>query len=147
MGIFDAFKGSRDKAGKAAEAVKEQVQEQTSAGASAPASPARSSADATSRFTEEAASATQAAADRLRAEAAAPDLAREDAQREERPAASKDTEPKSRTYTVKPGDSLAAIARHELGDELRWHEIYALNKETIGGNPDLILPGTVLRLP
>ncbi|MEU8461790.1 LysM domain-containing protein [Streptomyces sp. NPDC029003] len=54
---------------------------------------------------------------------------------------------KKRTYTVKPGDSLSAIARHELGNEARWRELYAMNRGVVGANPDLIHPGTVLTLP
>ncbi|MDB5095976.1 MAG: LysM domain/BON superfamily protein [Cyanobacteria bacterium RYN_339] len=50
-------------------------------------------------------------------------------------------------YRVKTGDSLRAIACAKLGDEQRWPEIYALNRRTIGGNPDLIFPGQMLRLP
>ncbi len=54
---------------------------------------------------------------------------------------------KKRTYTVKPGDSLPAIARHELGNEARWRELYAMNRGVVGSNPDLIQPGMVLTLP
>ncbi|HEY9856935.1 MAG TPA: LysM peptidoglycan-binding domain-containing protein [Stenomitos sp.] len=52
-----------------------------------------------------------------------------------------------RSYTVKPGDTLSGIARTQLGDANRWHEIYNLNKTVIGSNPNLIKPGQVLRLP
>ncbi|MFH7597115.1 LysM domain-containing protein [Streptomyces racemochromogenes] len=52
-----------------------------------------------------------------------------------------------RTYTVKAGDSLAAIARRELGNEARWRELYAMNRGVIGADPDLIHPGQVLTLP
>ncbi|GAA2616305.1 MULTISPECIES: LysM peptidoglycan-binding domain-containing protein [Streptomyces] len=54
---------------------------------------------------------------------------------------------KKRTYTVKPGDSLSAIARQELGNEARWRELYAMNKGVVGPSPDLLRPGTVLTLP
>lgn len=53
----------------------------------------------------------------------------------------------ARTYTVKAGDSLSKIAKHEYGDAAQWHKIYEANKETIGKNPDLIHPGQTLRLP
>jgi predicted chitinase len=52
-----------------------------------------------------------------------------------------------KTYTVAPGDSLWAIAQAKLGDGSRWPEIYELNKDVVGENPDLIHPGQVLRLP
>ncbi len=57
------------------------------------------------------------------------------------------------TYTVQPGDSLWRIAEKRLGDPLRWHEIWALNRgRDMGGGrifhrAGLILPGWVLLLP
>lgn len=48
---------------------------------------------------------------------------------------------------VDRGDSLSEIAQDRLGDAARWPTLYALNKATIGGDPDLIQPGQVLRLP
>ncbi len=57
------------------------------------------------------------------------------------------TENKAKTYTVDSGDNLSAIAKQELGDANRWREIYELNKEVIGKNPDLIQPGMELKLP
>jgi LysM repeat protein len=50
-------------------------------------------------------------------------------------------------YTVKPGDSLKEIAARLLGDAGRWTELYALNRDVIGANPDLVRPGQVLQLP
>jgi len=52
-----------------------------------------------------------------------------------------------RVYVVKPGDSLSVIAQRELGAGRRWPEIYELNKEVIGANPNLIRPGQKLVLP
>jgi len=57
------------------------------------------------------------------------------------------TETKTKTYTVDSGDNLSAIAQQELGDANRWREIYELNKDVIGDNPDLIQPGMELKLP
>lgn len=51
------------------------------------------------------------------------------------------------TYTVQKGDSLSAIAARTLGDANRWREIYDLNRDVVGGNPNLIYPGQVLKLP
>ncbi|MDH6576973.1 transglycosylase family protein [Kitasatospora sp. MAP5-34] len=50
-----------------------------------------------------------------------------------------------KSYTVKPGDTLSAIAQsqHVSGG---WQSLYDGNKPTVGGNPDLILPGEVLQL-
>ncbi|MFE9256463.1 LysM peptidoglycan-binding domain-containing protein [Streptomyces sp. NPDC006879] len=50
-------------------------------------------------------------------------------------------------YTVKPGDSLPAIARRELGHESRWSDLYRINRHVIGDNPHLIHPGLLLTLP
>lgn len=51
------------------------------------------------------------------------------------------------TYTVHRGDNLWDIARKHLGDPSRWHEIYQMNADAIGGNPNLIHTGLSLKLP
>lgn len=51
-----------------------------------------------------------------------------------------------RTVTVKAGDSLSKIAKHELGDANKWKAIYEANKDKIK-DPDLIHPGQVLDIP
>ncbi len=55
---------------------------------------------------------------------------------------------------VRKGDSLWSIAARELGrsatDEAiaaRWPDWYVTNRHVIGNDPDLILPGQVLRIP
>lgn len=50
------------------------------------------------------------------------------------------------SYVVEKGDSLWQIAADQFGDGARWTALYALNQTIIGGDPDLIYPGTVLRL-
>lgn len=50
-------------------------------------------------------------------------------------------------YEVAPDDCLWSIAQAELGDPYRWPEIYQLNRNLIGSNPDLILPKQKLQLP
>lgn len=55
--------------------------------------------------------------------------------------------PVPKTYTVRPGDNLWAIAKKVLGDGAKWRDIYALNKSVIGADPNKISPGQVLRLP
>jgi LysM repeat protein len=59
---------------------------------------------------------------------------------------SAETAPKLKTYTVKQGDTLWAIAKKYLGNGNRYTEIYNLNKNKIS-NPNLIYPGQVLTLP
>jgi len=54
--------------------------------------------------------------------------------------------PTPKTYTVKSGDTLYAIAKKTLGDGGRWREIYNNNVDTIGKDPNLIRPGQVLRI-
>ncbi|GAA1252324.1 hypothetical protein GCM10009665_48800 [Kitasatospora nipponensis] len=48
-------------------------------------------------------------------------------------------------YTVQPGDTLSTIAqaRHLTGG---WQSLYRSNESTVGGDPDLIMPGQVLHL-
>jgi|GEM_PF-1098585 LysM repeat protein len=53
----------------------------------------------------------------------------------------------AKTYTVQRDDSLSRIAQRELGDASRWREIYDLNRQAIGANPNLILPGQKIKLP
>lgn len=55
---------------------------------------------------------------------------------------------------VRKGDSLWSIAARELGRSAtaaaiaaRWPDWYATNRQVIGTDPDLILPGQVLRIP
>jgi len=54
--------------------------------------------------------------------------------------------PAPKTYTVKSGDTLWAIAKQTLGDGGRWREIYNNNADVIGKDPNLIRPGQVLRI-
>jgi LysM repeat protein len=50
-----------------------------------------------------------------------------------------------RDYVVKPGDTLAEIAaKHAVMGG--WHALYQLNRNEIGGDPNLILPGQRLAL-
>lgn len=50
------------------------------------------------------------------------------------------------TYTVKAGDTLGKIAQRFLGSVARWREIYKDNRKAIGGNPDVLTVGTVLKI-
>jgi len=54
---------------------------------------------------------------------------------------------RTKTYTVKSGDTLSGIAESEMGDAKRWPELYAANKEAVGDNPDMIHPGLELKIP
>lgn len=58
-----------------------------------------------------------------------------------------DLKPVPKTYTVRPGDSLWAIAKLNLGSGSRWREIYELNSAAIGPDSDLIFPGQELVMP
>lgn len=50
------------------------------------------------------------------------------------------------TYQVRQGDSLAKIAREQLGAENRWPQIFVLNRSNVS-NPNRIFPGQMLFLP
>jgi nucleoid-associated protein YgaU len=68
------------------------------------------------------------------------------------PTGSKGTRPpvsetKTKTYTVKSGDTLYKIASKQLGSGSKWKSIYDLNKKLIGSNPDKLKIGTTLKLP
>lgn len=54
---------------------------------------------------------------------------------------------KEKSYTVKKGDCLSAIARAVYGDAGQWKKIYEANKSIIGKNPNLIFPGQKYVLP
>lgn len=50
-------------------------------------------------------------------------------------------------YVVKKGDCLWHIAEQQMGDGRYWRELYERNRKSIGGNPDLIMPGEKLEIP
>lgn len=50
---------------------------------------------------------------------------------------------KTNIYIVKPGDTLSSIA---LNNGTTWEKIYEQNKDIIGSNPHLIIPGQRLKL-
>ncbi|MBK9242751.1 MAG: LysM peptidoglycan-binding domain-containing protein [Acidobacteria bacterium] len=52
----------------------------------------------------------------------------------------------AKTYTVKAGDTLGAIAKAHLGNAGAYMKIFELNKDQLS-DPDKIKPGQVLRLP
>jgi nucleoid-associated protein YgaU len=51
------------------------------------------------------------------------------------------------SYTIRSGDCLWNIAKDHLGNAMRWQDIYKLNMDQIGTNPDLIHPGVNLHMP
>jgi nucleoid-associated protein YgaU len=54
--------------------------------------------------------------------------------------------PPPKTYTVKAGDTLSAIAKQHLGNAGAYMKIFESNKDQLT-DPDKIKPGQVLRLP
>ena len=55
-------------------------------------------------------------------------------------------ETRAQTYTVKPYDSLATIARRFTGSA-EWSAIYEQNKNIIGSNPNNLTAGMKLIIP
>ncbi len=51
-----------------------------------------------------------------------------------------------KTYTVKAGDTLSAIAKEQLGNAGAYMKIFELNKDQLT-DPNKIKPGQELRLP
>ena len=61
--------------------------------------------------------------------------------------------PRHHAVVVRPGDTLWALAEHDLPAPAtdrqvtaRWHAVYLRNRGVIGADPDLIQPGQVLKL-
>lgn len=54
--------------------------------------------------------------------------------------------PKTKTYTVKKGDTLWGIAKKYYGNGAKYTQIYNANKDKIK-NPNLIYPGQVFTIP
>lgn len=52
----------------------------------------------------------------------------------------------SKTYTVKPGDSLSKIAKEFYGEASKYNQIFEANQPMLK-DPDKIYPGQVLRIP
>jgi len=52
----------------------------------------------------------------------------------------------AKTYTVKAGDTLGAIAKAQLGDAGAYMKIFDANKDLLT-DPDKIKPGQVLKIP
>ena len=52
----------------------------------------------------------------------------------------------ARTYTVKSGDTLSAIAKQHLGDANAYMKIFEANRDQLS-DPDKIKPGQVLKIP
>jgi LysM repeat protein len=62
------------------------------------------------------------------------------------PAAAPQPAATAKTYTVKAGDTLSAIAKAHLGNASAYMRIFELNKDQLT-DPNKIQPGQVLRLP
>lgn len=52
-----------------------------------------------------------------------------------------------RIHEVQPGENLWTISKKYLGRRKRFWEIYLLNEESIGDDPNMIFPGQLLLLP
>jgi polar amino acid transport system substrate-binding protein len=50
-------------------------------------------------------------------------------------------------YTLKPGDTLADIARTVYGNAGQWNIIYYANQDRLGDNATLLVPGLSLKIP
>jgi nucleoid-associated protein YgaU len=55
--------------------------------------------------------------------------------------------PSGRTYTVRKGETLSAIALHVLGSKNAWRKLYEANRAKIGPDPDRVSEGMVLVVP
>jgi nucleoid-associated protein YgaU len=55
--------------------------------------------------------------------------------------------PTARSYTVREGDTLKAIARRVYGQTAAWPRLYAANRAVIGDDPDALTVATTLIIP
>ncbi len=55
--------------------------------------------------------------------------------------------PMARSYTVREGDTLKAIARRVYGQTAAWPRLYAANRAVIGDDPDALTVATTLIIP
>ena len=58
----------------------------------------------------------------------------------------KEAAPAYKLYTIKSGDSLSKIAKHEYGNANDWRRIFEANQDIIK-NPDKIFPGQEIKIP
>lgn len=58
----------------------------------------------------------------------------------------KEDVPEEEAVIVQEGDSLWGIARKYLGDGAKYADLYEKNRDVIGGNPDMIMPGMEISL-
>ena len=58
----------------------------------------------------------------------------------------KEAAPTYKLYTIKSGDSLSKIAKHEYGNANDWRRIFEANQDIIK-NPDKIFPGQEIKIP
>lgn len=75
-----------------------------------------------------------------------PSTTTQPAQAVQQPSPRPDNRPKSKTYTIKAGDSLWKIAKSQLGDANRWKEIQKLNNIPDSRLKNLKV-GSVIKLP
>jgi nucleoid-associated protein YgaU len=52
----------------------------------------------------------------------------------------------TKSYTVRPGDTLSKIAKSQLGNANDYVRIFEANRDQLS-DPDMIKPGQVLRIP
>jgi polar amino acid transport system substrate-binding protein len=63
------------------------------------------------------------------------------------PAGPADAQTCGKSYAVRAGDTLSAIAQKAYRNNRQWSVIYYANRQTIGKDPTFIYPGQQLRIP
>ena len=86
-----------------------------------------------------------------KAKAEAETKAREEAARKEAEAKAAASAPKYKEFiaehTVQPGDNLSFISQRYYGTQANFRIIYEANRDIIGDNMNIIVPGQVLKIP
>lgn len=78
-------------------------------------------------------------------DAARLDTSKETSQVADNTAIASDLKPTN--YTIRAGDCLWNIAKDQLGSAMKWQDIYNMNQDLLGTNPDLIHTGVTIKLP
>jgi nucleoid-associated protein YgaU len=76
-----------------------------------------------------------------------PPAASTDHNRNPQPAANREPETGTKSYTVSPGDSWALISKKVYGKESKWRRIFEANRDKVSSEDDFLRVGMVLTIP
>ena len=62
-------------------------------------------------------------------------------------ASSTSSQLQSNSYTIRAGDNLWSIAKNHLGSAMKWQDVYKMNQNVLGSNPNMLHTGSTIKLP